>query len=264
MGADSVEMPDFPRAPERVRIFGDEIDHLIEPLRECEGRTGERLDEGRANAVALGVPLVLLRDGAADTVEAGVERAVAVECAHQAPEQRRDGDGVVQPRAAVGDAQFDGRIIQRRPYRPPYVARIGNDFCPRQCGNELAIVVIGAEQFGQAGARQLVVGGKSIAHEAGEVALPERRGRREREQQRKVWRQPHDQVDARVGVGHSDVDMHAAQHVAVSDHLKVIHDGAVARLRRHHLLRPIRERKSAHRGECRACVRQLACPSVRR
>ena len=66
--------------------------HLVEPLRERERRARKRIDEGRGDAVALGVPLVLRGDGAADAVEAGVECAVAVERAHQAAEQRGDGD----------------------------------------------------------------------------------------------------------------------------------------------------------------------------
>ena len=43
--------------------------------------------------------------------------------------------------------------------------------------------------------------------------------------------------------------MHAAQHVAVADHLQVVHDRVVARLRRDDLLGPEREREGAHGGE---------------
>ena len=43
--------------------------------------------------------------------------------------------------------------------------------------------------------------------------------------------------------------MHAAQHVAVADHLQVVHDRAVARLRGDDLLGPERERERAHGGE---------------
>ncbi len=116
-------------------------------------------------------------------------------------------------------------------------------------GDEFVVVLVGAEQFGQAGARQLVIGGEPIAAQAGEMALPERRGGREREQQRQIGRQPHDQIDAGVDVRHCDVHVHAAQHVAVADHLQVVHDGAVARLRRHDLLRPEGEREGAHGGD---------------
>ena len=43
--------------------------------------------------------------------------------------------------------------------------------------------------------------------------------------------------------------VHAAQHVAVTDHLQVIHDGAVALFLGDDLLRPKRQRKCAHGGE---------------
>ena len=78
------------------------------------------------------------------------------------------------------------------------------------------------------------------------MPLPERRGSRQREQQRKKGRQPHDQVDAGVDIRHRDMHVHSAEHVAVADHLKVIHDRAVARLARHHLLGPVGERKCPH------------------
>ena len=77
---------------------------------ERERRTRERIDKSRGNAVALGMPFVFCGDGAADAVEAGIECAVAVERAHQTAEQRGNGDGIVEPRAAVGNAQFDGRV----------------------------------------------------------------------------------------------------------------------------------------------------------
>ncbi len=212
-------------------------------------RARKRVDESGGDAVALGVPLVLLADGAGEAVEAGIDRAVAVERAHQAAEQRGDRHRIVEPGAAVGDAQLDGRVVERGPHRPPDIARVRDDLGADQRLDEVAVVLVGAEQFRQAGARQLVIGGEPVADQAGQVALPERRGSREREQQRQKRRQPHDQIDAGVDVGHRHMHVHAAQHVARADHLQVVHDGAVARLRRHGLLRPEGEREGAHGGE---------------
>jgi len=97
MDGDHVEMPDFLCAAECVNIFGNEIGHLIEPLRERQGRTGKRLDKRRADAVALGVPLVLLRDRAADAVEAGIKRMVAVERAYQEAKGSFADENAVSP-----------------------------------------------------------------------------------------------------------------------------------------------------------------------
>ena len=148
---------------------------------------------------------------------------------------------------------------QRRPQRPPDIARVRDDLGADQRIDVFAVVLVGAEQLGQAGARQFVVGGQPIADEAGEVALPERRRCRQRQQQRQIGRQPHDQIDAGVDVRHLDMHVHAAQHVAVADHLQVVHDRAVARLRRH---RSARARRRAGRCPWRqapACARPAAC-----
>src|SRR5262245_41181389 len=105
-----MKVPDFVRAVERIDVFGNKIDDLIQPLHEREGRSRERLDESGTNAVALSMPLVLLRDGAADAVEASIECAVAIERAHEAAKQGRDCQRVVEPGAAVGDPQLERRI----------------------------------------------------------------------------------------------------------------------------------------------------------
>ena len=99
---------------ERVDILGDEIEDLVEPLLERERRARKRLDKGRANAVALGVPFVLLRDGTADAVETCVKRTVTIERAYETAKYRGNSHGVVKTRATIGNPQFDGRMIQRR------------------------------------------------------------------------------------------------------------------------------------------------------
>src|SRR5262245_10487637 len=249
-----MQMSDFTGAVECLYILGDKIDDLVEPLRERERRAGERLNERRSDAVALRVPLVLLRDRAADTVESGIERAIAIEGANETAEHGRDRDCIVEPRAAVGDTQLDRRIVERGPYGPPDVARVGNDLRPGQRGNEFAIVLVGPEQLGQSGAGQLVIGSEPVTYETGQVPLPEWGGRRKGKQEREVGRQPHNQVYARVDVGHGDVQVHSAQHVPVTDHLQVVHDGAVTRLARHHLLRPEGEGKGPHGGETQVVI----------
>ena len=86
------------------------------------------------------------------------------------------------------------------------------------------------------------------------MALPERRGGRQCQQQRQIGRQSHDEIDATVEIGHPYMHMQAAQHVAVADHLQVVHDGVVAHLRRDGLLRPECQRKSADGGKAEAAL----------
>ena len=109
---DRIKVPDFAGTAESVDIFRDEIDHLIEPLHERERGTRKRLDECRADSIALSVPLVLLGDGAADAVEPGVKRTVAVERADKAAEQRGNGNCIVKASAAVGDPELNGRVVE--------------------------------------------------------------------------------------------------------------------------------------------------------
>jgi len=69
-------------AAERIGILGDEIEYLVELIPDRERRAGKRIDKDSFDNIALGVPLVLLRDGVADSVKAAIERAVAVERTH--------------------------------------------------------------------------------------------------------------------------------------------------------------------------------------
>src|SRR5215470_14484496 len=127
-------------AAEGIGVLGDEIDYLIEPLHERERGARERFDKSRADAVTLGVPLVLLCDCPTDAVKAGIQRAVTIKRANKTAKQRGDRDAVVQACATVGDAQFDGWIVERRPDRPPDVAFVRNDLGPFERRDELAIV----------------------------------------------------------------------------------------------------------------------------
>src|SRR6202008_416216 len=129
------------------------------------------------------VPFVLLRDRAADAVESGIERAIAIKRAHETAKQRGDRDCIVESRAAVGNTQLDSWIIEGRSYGPPDIACVGNYLRPRQRGNEFAIVLVGPEELGQSGTRQLVIGSQSVTDETGQVALPERGGGRKGKQE---------------------------------------------------------------------------------
>ena len=89
-----MKVPDLGRAIENGGVFGDEVEGLIEPFPNREGRTRKGFDKSGANSVALRMPLVFLRDSAADAVESSIERAVAIKRANETAEKCGDGDSV--------------------------------------------------------------------------------------------------------------------------------------------------------------------------
>jgi hypothetical protein len=93
---------------------------------------------------------------------------------------------------------------------------------------QIAFVVgCALEDLRQAGARQLAIGRKAVAHQAGAVALPERRGGGQRQQRRQIGQDAAHDADATVLIGHLDMDMHSADLVARADHLQITHDPVI-------------------------------------
>src|SRR3954469_7205889 len=81
---DNVMKPvDLACAIERLHVFMNEIQDLIEPSRGIKGVAAEWVDEGSADPVALGVPFILRRDGTANAVEASVQRPIAIKRANE-------------------------------------------------------------------------------------------------------------------------------------------------------------------------------------
>ena len=56
------------------------------------------------------MPFVLLRDRAADAIESCIERAIAIERAHEAPEKRCDADGILEPQVTRMDIDGGGSL----------------------------------------------------------------------------------------------------------------------------------------------------------
>ena len=80
------------------------------------------------------------------------------------------------------------------------------------------------EAAGQAGARQLLVGGEAIALEAGVLAFGERRGGREHEQMRQEVARLVHEVDAQLVVLDADMHVHAADDEAAADAGEILGD----------------------------------------
>ena len=183
--------------------------------------------------------------------------------AHQTAVERGDRDRVLDQCATIGRAQLQRRMIERRPDRPPDVARIVDHAGAHHRGNIGIELLLGAKQRRHTRARQLVIGGQPIALEPGAARLPERRGGRQRQKQRQKGDHAAHHVDPAVGVRHFDMHVHAAQHVASPDHLQIVHDGNVALLLGLHRSGPQRGRMSAggENGEAvlgRDCGHDLA------
>ncbi len=142
--------------------------------------------------------------------------------------ERGDRDGILDLGTAVGRTQFQGRIFVRRPDRPPEMAGIADRSAQGQRGDIGIIGLVVGEQFGQARARQFVIGRQTIAAQAGQPPAPEGRGCRQRDEQRQIRQDAAHHVDALGRIGQCHMHMHAAQHVALADHLEILHHPVIA------------------------------------
>src|SRR5688572_7632912 len=100
-GDDPAGEVEFALAAELPGILGHEVQSLLEEVADRFGRAGPLVDEAAVDAVALGTPAVLVIDGARGAGLAGIELGIEAQAAHEAAIERRNRDGVVDPRAAV-------------------------------------------------------------------------------------------------------------------------------------------------------------------
>ena len=218
---DGAAIPHLLGAAERLGIRRNQVEDPVEHVADADA-AGAR-HEGALHAVALGPPFILDRNRPVDDIEPGIVLGMAVQEADQGPIERRDRHRIVEAGAAIRRAQLQGRIFERGPDRPPQMTGVRHRAGAHH-GVDIGVVFRGgAEQFRQAGARQLVIGGETIALQSGGVALPERRRGGERDKQRQIRQHARHHVDPARRIGELDMDMHAAQHVALADHLQIVH-----------------------------------------
>ena len=136
-------------------------------------------------------------------------------------------------------------MTHRGTHRPPDIALVRNHARFLQRLDIGVKLLLGFEQFGQAGARQFAIGGETIALQPGLVRIPERRGRRQRNEQRQMGDHRAHHRKALLGIGKLHMHMHAAHHVAVADAAEILDHLLVARFR-------ARLRHSPDRGRMRA------------
>ena len=197
--------------------------------------------------MALRLPFVLDHERALHRIEPGVARAVDVKMTRNGAIERRNCNCILDQRAAVGRAQLQRRIDQRRADGPPDEARILDDAGAHQRAHIGIEFIARAEELRHAGAGQLVVGGKPVTFQAGAAPLPERRGRRECKKERKIRQHPVHDVDPVIGIRQLHMHVHPAQEIAPPDHLQIVHHDVVALLRRRLRTGPQRARMRAGR-----------------
>src|ERR1700736_5288997 len=97
-------------AIERLRVGVKPAEQVVDCLAHRPCRLCASLDEAGLDAVALGAPLVLYREGAVDGTEIRIQLGVIEQMPRQAAKKRRDAKPILNPRADVGDAQLEGRM----------------------------------------------------------------------------------------------------------------------------------------------------------
>ena len=81
--------------------------HFEDSIEQIADRYRARSRYKRAlHAIALSAPFVLHRYGPVDDIDVSIVAGIQIEKARQHAIERRDGDGVVKSRAAIGSAQL--------------------------------------------------------------------------------------------------------------------------------------------------------------
>ena len=108
---DSTAAVDLGRAAERRSVRRGVADHAFEHL--ADRYRAILGGEGSMHPVALRLPFVLDDNGATDRVEIGIAPTVDIEVPRQCAIERGDGNRILDQRAGIGRAQFQGRIVER-------------------------------------------------------------------------------------------------------------------------------------------------------
>lgn len=155
------------KASEGLCVISDQLDQLVENNvdRHCLHRL--QVNESRRRAVTLCSPLVLSRDGARNRPESSIEVGLLHQVPNEATEQRGDAKSILDTCADIRDPQLQRGVLQGGPYHPS---------CRDQRVDVFLVVRERLEQVGKPRSRQLIVGGETVAAQAGAMTLPERLG----------------------------------------------------------------------------------------
>ena len=185
------------------------------------------IHQRRLEPVAGGQPLVLARQDPVERADllAAVE-PLAVHL-HERLAVRGEGDGVLDPRDGVADADLDRAPPRMWPDVPPDVRVVRDAAGLLELADDLRVVAVVLEPGRRArswkrGEDQLPRRG-----EAGRLPSPERRVRRQSEQRRQLEQQAVHDLDRLLGIVDRDVDVHSEDQLAAGDVLELVDERSV-------------------------------------
>src|SRR5581483_8063122 len=243
-----------PRAPPR-RCRGSRSRRAIAGPRRCRAkgshapprahaRSRARVRAARRRA-ACAEPVVL---GRGQAVPARDLRAGLVELAvhlHDRLEERRDRDDVLEARHRIAHAHLDRAEAGMRPDVPPDVRVVGDAPGALELADDLGVVLVVAEARRRPGAWERGEHHLPARREAGRLAPPERRRRRQCEHLRQVHEEAVHHLDRLLGIVDCDVHVHAEDQLAPRDVLQLVDEVAVTVAGRDPLALEERERVGA-------------------
>ena len=219
----------------------DELEDLPDQRADRDLLLLAEVDELAVEPVAHRAPLVLLDQRARVLAEREVAAVEQVELAHQRLDERRDGDGVVDARRHVADADLDGVEEGMGPHVPPDLLGVVDT---ARLHEQVDVALEGgvrSEGAGDARAGEALEDLAPDALEAAVAAEPEGRARREGEDVGEEVADLVGQGHGRVAVPDPHVDVEAEDQVGACDVLQILDDVLVAGAVGDVLLLPVAE-----------------------
>ncbi|MNM62184.1 hypothetical protein D3C81_735100 [compost metagenome] len=184
-------------------------------------------DEGGQAALTQGAPVVFLGDPA--HLAAGGVIVAGQRLLDQVAKQAGNGQGILQPRAAIADTQLDRRKPPRGPDRPPEVTVLGQATGTLQ---QCPVALVGTpvrQRLWQPHVRPFPAHCAAIAHVAGILTAPIRRRSTERQQQGQPVQHPIDHPHPINAHRYADVHVQAIQQAAPGHQLVIVEQLAIVR-----------------------------------
>jgi magnesium transporter len=219
----------------------------LELLDRRDAFAGTHVDQQRGHAVTCRQEAVLLDQLARARLWPGTVAPLELD-ARQRLDERGESGHVLDVRLAVHDPDLDGAVARLQAHVPPQERGVGDQARAPEPTNTRDPVGVAAEAARQPGARKGVKERRARRGEAGWPALPERRVRRQREQQRQVGAQSVEQPDRTLGAGHADMDVRRERRLAAREHAHRVADLAIAGIGGEHRVARERGRMRARDG----------------
>src|SRR5690606_6187829 len=172
---DPARVLDVVHASERFGVLADELEQLLEELRERHDLAAAEVDQALIEAVTHRTPAVLAYEHRRVRAPTLIPAAQAPEHPQHRHDERGETQRVVDVRANVHDARLERRIARARPEIPPDLRRVLDDARLGHHADEAAKFREAREALRNAGARQAVEDRETERLEPRVDALPQRR-----------------------------------------------------------------------------------------